>query len=100
MNKADLIKLFDVVGEDKRVFVLDALDEYLYFQSQINELRKLPLIRVSEKNPAKQETTQAGKLIMDCSNKIDAKRNTILRELNRVGSTAADELREMLAEFE
>lgn len=100
MNKTELIKLFDCIDEDKRVFVLDALDEYIYFKDQINELRKYPLIRVSEKNPAMQQITSAGKLIKDYSNVIDAKRSTMLRELHRVSSTAADELQSLLEQFE
>ena len=100
MNKADLIKLFDVVDEDKRVFALDTLDEYLYFKAELDKLRKLPKIRVSEKNPEKQLITPAGKLIKDYSQVLDAKRGTLLRILYRVEASAADELREMLSEFE
>ena len=100
MNKSDLKKIFDVIDEDKRGFVLDALDEYLFFKDQIDELRKYPLIRVSSKNPAMQEITSAGKLIKDYSNVIDAKRATMLRELHRVSSTTADELQSLLEQFE
>ena len=100
MDKTELIKLFDSVDDDKRKFALDALDEYLYFQDQIVQLRKLPLIRVDSKRPEKQEITPAGKLIKDYSQIVDAKRATMLRILYRVESSAADELLSRLAEFE
>lgn len=100
MNKNDLVKLFDSVDEDKRQFALDALDEYLYFQERISELRKLPLIRFDKNHPERQEVTPAGKLIKDYSQIIDAKRGTLLRILNRVDSSAADDLLAKLSEFE
>ena len=100
MEKADLIKIFDVVDDDKRHFALDTLDEYIYFQDQIKKLRELPLIRCHPKRPEIQEITPAGKLIKDYSQIIDAKRATLLRILYRVESSAADELLQKLSEFE
>lgn len=99
-DRDELLKIFDVVDDDKRSFALDALDEYLYFKDQIARLRQLPLIRYKENHPEIQEVTPAGKLIKDYSQVIDAKRGTILRILNRVDSSAADELLEKLSEFE
>ena len=100
MEKGDLVKLFDIVDEDKRSFALDTLEEYIYFKSELDKLMKLPKIRVSEKNPDKQMITPAGKMIKDYSQILDAKRATLLRILYRVESTAADELLEKLSEFE
>ena len=100
MRTRELKKIFDVVDEDKRQFALDTLDEYLFFREKIAELRKLPLIRVSSKNPARQEITPAGRLIKDYANVLEAKRGTLLRILYRVEPSAADELMERLKEFE
>lgn len=96
----ELRKYFDVVDEDKRRFALDALDEYLYFRGQIEELKKTPLIQIDRKNPMKQKVTAAGKLLKEYSQVVDAKRGTLLRILYRVESSAADELLEKLKEFE
>ena len=92
--------VFDSLDDDKKPFAYDTLDEYLYFQEQVRKLQKLPLIRVSEKNPSKQEITPAGKLLKDYSQALDAKRATLLRLLYRVENNAADELIKKLAEFE
>ena len=100
MKRADIEKLFDIIDADKHEFILDTLDEYLFFKKKIAELKKYPLIRVSKSNPALQQITAAGKLIKDYSNVVDAKRATMLRELHKVSNSAADELAEMLAEFE
>jgi len=100
MSRNELIKIFEVIDEDKRSFAIDTLDEYLFFQEQIAELRKLPLIRIDKKNPERQQITPAGKLIKDYSQALDAKRATLLRMLYKVESSAADELLAKLAEFE
>lgn len=100
MEFNEIIKLFDAVDEDKRVFAIDALNEYIFFKNKISELQKLDLIRVDKTNPARQMITPAGKLIKDFSNVLDAKRNTLLKILYRVEGSAADELLNRLAEFE
>lgn len=91
---------FDNVDEDKKRFALDTVDEYLFFIDRIAELRKLPFIRVDKKNPAKQELTPAAKLIREYSQAVDAKRKTLLMILYKVENTAADELMNVLKQFE
>lgn len=100
MTREELTAYFDIVDEDKRALALDTIDEYFYFKEQIDELRKLPLIRVSKTDPARQVATPAAKLIKDYSQVLDAKRGTLLRILYRVETSAADELLSKLREFE
>lgn len=91
---------FDNVDEDKKQFALDTVDEYLFFIDRIAELRKLPFIRVDKKNPERQMLTPAAKLIREYSQAVDAKRKTLLMILYRVENTAADELQNILKQFE
>ena len=100
MNRETLIKYFDAVDEDKRAFALDTIDEYIFFKNKIDELKRLPLIRISKTNPEKQQITPAGKMIKEYSQIMDAKRGTLLRILYRVENSAADELLAKLSEFE
>jgi hypothetical protein len=100
LDREQLITYFDAVDEDKRSFAIDAIDEYLFFKNKIEELKKLPLIRVSQRNPAMQQLTPAAKLIKEYSQAIDAKRSTLLRILYKIESSAADELLAKLSEFE
>ena len=95
-----LRKFFDIVEEDKRQFAYDAIDEYVFFSERIEELKELPYIRIHPNNPQKQELTPAAKLIREYSQAIDAKRKTLLMILYRVENSAADELLNMLKEFE
>ena len=101
MVKADELKsFFEMVDEDKRQFAFDTIDEYVYFREKIEELKKLPYIQVSKKNPEMQRLTPAAKLIKEYSQVIDAKRGTLLRILNGIENSAADELFARLKEFE
>lgn len=101
MDRAEQIKaFFKNVEEDKRLFAYDAIDEYLLFLDRIDELKRLPYIRVDKKNPARQELTPAAKLMREYSQAVDAKRKTLLMILYRVETTAADELLNVLKGFE
>ena len=100
MDRETLVGYFEAVDEDKRAFALDTIDEYLFFKNKIEELKRLPLIRISKTNPEKQQLTPAAKLIKEYSQVMDAKRGTLLRILYRVESSAADELMAKLSEFE
>ena len=101
MDRAETLKaFFDNVDEDKKQFALDTVDEYLFFIDRIAELQTLPYIRVDKKNPERQMLTPAAKLIREYSQAVDAKRKTLLMILYRVENTAADELLNVLKQFE
>lgn len=100
MNSEKLKEFFKNVDEDKRQFAFDTIDEYVFFRGKIEELKKLPLIQVSRRNPEMQRPTTAGKMIKEYSQVVDAKRGTLLRILNSVESSAADDLLARLSEFE
>lgn len=99
-NRDELRAFFELVDEDKRQFAYDTIDEYVFFRERIEELKKLPYIQVSKKNPEMQRLTPAAKLIKEYSQILDAKRATLLRILYRVENSAADELLAKLSEFE
>lgn len=101
MSKAEKLKaFFDNVDEDKKQFALDTVDEYIFFLERIEKLRELPFIRVDKKNPERQMLTPAAKLIREYSQAVDAKRKTLLMILYRVDNSAADELMNVLKQFE
>ena len=99
-RRTQLRGFFANVDEDKRSLAFDTIDEYLFFLDRIAELKELPFIRISKKDPARQELTPAAKLVREYSQAVDAKRKTLLMILYRVESTAADDLLQRLAEFE
>ena len=99
-RRAQLRGYFEKIDEDKRSLAYDTIDEYLFFLDRIAELRKLPFIRVSKKDPARQELTPAARLVREYSQAVDSKRKLLLMILHRVENSAADELLQRLAEFE
>ena len=100
MTGEELKAFFKNVDEDKQQFAFDTIDEYVFFRGKIEELKKLPLIQVSKKNPEMQRPTTASKMIKEYSQVVDAKRGTLLRILNSIESSAADDLLARLSEFE
>lgn len=99
-TKEELRGFFENVDEDKKQFAFDTIDEYIFFRKRIEELKKLPYIQISKRNPEMQRLTPAAKLIKEYSQVLDAKRGTLLRILYRVENSAADELLAKLSEFE
>jgi hypothetical protein len=99
-KRAQLRSYFANVDEDKRALAYDTIEEYLLFLDRIEELRKLPFIKIHPNNPARQELTPAAKLLREYSQAVDAKRKTLLTILYRVESSAADDLLARLSEFE
>lgn len=99
-RQEELKAFFELVDEDKKQLAYDTIEEYCFFLDRIEELKKLPAIEVSKKNPARFRITPAAKLIKEYSNVVDAKRKTLLMILYRVENSAADELLAKLAEFE
>lgn len=96
----ELKDFFKNIDKDKRQFAYDTIEEYIFFQEKLKELKKLPYIQVSKKNPEMQRLTPAAKLIKEYSQVLDAKRATLLRILNQNETSEAQELLEKLQEFE
>lgn len=62
MNRADeLHKIFEKVDEGKRAIVNNLIDEAVYLETQLTELKKYPHIKTHPQNPNLQKVTAAGK---------------------------------------
>lgn len=60
-----MIELFKDVDEKQRKLVDRLIDEVVYIENMLTELKKLPFIRIHPKNSSKQEITPAGKQYKD-----------------------------------
>lgn len=58
-RKDELIKY---VGEDLNDLVVDLVDEMVFLEIKLKELKELPFIRVNKNNPELQKATPASKL--------------------------------------
>ena len=62
MSRADeLHKIFEGVDEGKRTIVNKLIDEAVYLETQMTELKKYPFIKFHPSNPNLQKITAAGK---------------------------------------
>lgn len=61
-RKEEVLKCFDGVDESRRVLIIKLVDDMIFIEEQLDELRKLPLIKIHPKNPEMQKATSAGKL--------------------------------------
>lgn len=59
-RKAELLKIFDSV-EDTKGIILPLIDDVVFLEEKLQELRQLPFIRVSKQDPSLQKATPASK---------------------------------------
>lgn len=61
MNRKDeLLKVFEDVEHTKDI-IMPMIEDVVFLEQQLEELRKLPFIKVNPKNPAQQKPTPAAK---------------------------------------
>lgn len=59
-RKEQLMKIFDQIDDAKSI-VTPLIDDVVFLEEQLQDLRKLPFIRVSKQDPSLQKTTPAAK---------------------------------------
>lgn len=55
-------ELIKIIPEESLELVTDVIDEVLFLEGKLEELKKLPFIEVHPKNPEKQRNTPAAKM--------------------------------------
>lgn len=58
----ELRHIFAGIDEDSKVAVSRLIDETIFLENQLDDLRRLPMIRVHPDDPYRQKTTPAAKL--------------------------------------
>ena len=59
-RKEELTHIFDQIDDAKGI-IMPMIDDVVFLEEQLQELRKLPFIRINPKNPADQKPTPASK---------------------------------------
>ena len=59
-RKEELLKLFDQI-EDTKDIILPMIDDVVFLEQQLDQLQKLPFMKVNPHNPAQQKPTPAAK---------------------------------------
>ena len=63
-RKEELLKIFDQV-EDTKGIIAPMIEDVVFLEAQLRDLRKLPFIRVNPQDPSKQKPTPAAKEYKD-----------------------------------
>lgn len=62
MNRKDeLLNVFNEI-EDTKDIILPMIDDVVFLEEQLQDLRKLPFLRVNPDNPSQQKPTPAAKM--------------------------------------
>lgn len=61
-RKQDLLNCFKNVNDEKKTIIINLIDEVVFLESQLLELKKMPMIKVHPKNAELVKPTPASKL--------------------------------------
>ena len=62
MRKKELEKIFKGLDDSVKTVIEPMIEDVVFLEGQLDDLRKLPFIRVNPKNPAMQKPTPAAKM--------------------------------------
>lgn len=60
-RKEELLKIINKTGSQNDIKAAQLIDEIVFIEEQLTELKKLPFIAVNPKNPMQQKATPASK---------------------------------------
>lgn len=99
-RREQLDEIFKNVEDGQKQLVTRLLDEVIFLEEQMTELKKLPFVRVHPKDPTLQKTTSAAKLYKECTQSYMNAIRILSSILHKVESSAQDELLKLLEGFE
>lgn len=98
-RREEFEKLFKNADESERELIDRLINEVIFCEEQMTELKKLPFVAVNPKNPAQQKITSAARLYKDFASSYRDAIRILLNILRKVESSATDELLRRLEEF-
>lgn len=88
------------LNNDQQAIIQPLLGEITFMEKRLDELRRLPHLRIHPKDPARQQVTPAGKQYKETMQAYLNAIKVIMTALSRNDTSAADELLTKLQEFE
>lgn len=98
-RKNEIFSLFEHVDDEEKKLLEPLIENVVFLEKRMSDLREMPFVRVHPKNPLLQKTTPAAKLYKECMQSYMNGIRILLNALRKVESSAADELLERLKEF-
>ena len=99
-RRQQLEEIFRDVGDDEKKLVGRLLDEVVFLETKMAELKAMPFLNVHPNNPAIQKMTPAAKLYKECSQSYMNAIRILCGILNKIESSAQDELMKALEMYE
>ena len=97
-RETELMKLLSDTGMDALAIAFQRLvQEIVFLEKQLAELKQYPFLSVNPKNPAQQKPTPAAKQYKEMLQQYNNSIKIMIRTLERNESTAESPLREYLA---
>lgn len=98
-RREQLDNIFKNVDDEQKQLVDNLIEEVIFLEQQMKELKALPFISVHPEKPNFQKVTPAAKLYKECSQSYMNAIRILLSILHKVESSAQDELLKMLEEY-
>lgn len=87
------------VSDEERQIVDRLVDEVIFLEQRMDEVKRLPFVAVNPKNPQQQRTTSAAKIYKECSQSYMNAIRILLGVVRKVDASAEDELEKLLEKF-
>lgn len=98
-RREKLAEIFENIEDDQRVLIDPLLDEVVFLEDRMRELRQAPFIRFHPEDRSRQKPTAAAKQYKECSQSYMNAIRILSGILRKAEGDAADDLMERLAEF-
>ena len=98
-RREELNQIFKDIDKTEKQLIDKLLDEIVFLEEQMINLKKVPFIKINPKNQSQQKITPAAKLYKECSQSYMNAIRILLNSLRKVESSAANELLQRLKEF-
>lgn len=95
-RKEELLAIFEMVDDGQKAIARKLIEEMVFQEERLEELKKLPFIRVHPKNPSKQESTPAQRQYKELSQSYANIARILLAVLRGVESADKDPVAEFL----
>lgn len=98
-RKQELLSIFADIDAGQLRLIERLIDETVFLEQRMTELRRLPMIEVHPRHPELQRSTAAARQYKECAAQYMNAVRILCRVLARTEPTAADELMKQLEGF-
>ena len=99
VRKSELFEVFSGVDEREQKLARKLINEVVFLEEQMDELRKLPFISIHPTNKANQKSTAAAKQYKECSQSYMNAIRILLSLLRKEDNAEQNELLSRLSEY-